>query len=313
MISRVDALRLTESAFPKGPESLASHLEIPHFSAPIQGFEGWCAHAKNTIIVVNSNSTKSRQRFTLAHELAHLILGTESDIYCQPFQSNRAEERAADALAAQLLIPFSKLISFGANELPVVGKTIDNISKAAQVSPIVTACRVVDQCSELGLKNAAIVYLANGEEKWRFSSGLTFITSDAVQLANNITAGGNGVVRVGNHDGNVIVGSLIDQWDYELLLVQLLPPEIATREAKAELIERIRKQVFKDDRSFEGRVAGCLSSIGQKRTEIGKLEQAMACFREKYLPTFTPEQQSLLSSDDGCEFLRFRLSKWFDS
>ena len=310
MIGREEALQHTEANFPHGPEALAEHLSIPYFSAPIQGFEGWCAHAVNTIIVVNSNSTKSRQRFTLAHELAHLVLGTESPISCKPFFSDSKEEKSADSLAAEFLIPFNKLTALGGGQLPIVAKTIENIARAANVSPVVAACRIVSSCEQLGLMNAALVFIQNGEEVWRYSSGLQFSKDDAIELVNEISLSSNNIVRQKNgSDENLIVGSLIDGWVYQLLLVQLLPPELGHQEAKAEQLERIRKDIFKGDQKFEGKVSGSLGAIKNK-PKIKSLDEAVAMFYSQYMVKFSESQKAVLKSVDGKMFVRARVSKW---
>lgn len=311
MITREEALRVTEVNFPNGPEALADQLAIPYFAAPLQGFEGWCAHAKNTIIAINSNSTKSRQRFTLAHELAHLVMGTESDIYCRPFCSDNTEEKAADGLAAEFLIPWPKLIAMGGDQLPVVANTVNNIAKAANVSPVVGACRIASSCERLGLMNAAVVFIKGGSEVWRYSSGLQFTSEDAIELANEISSSAGTTVRKENAvDENLIVGSLIDCWDYQLLLAQLLPPAIGNQEAQAERVERIRKEIFNDDMRFEGKASGSLGAIKNK-SEITSLDAAVAMFYSNYIAGFSDEQREKLSSDDGQLFVRARLSKWF--
>ncbi len=104
---------------------------------PLTGTDGWCIQAKGHTpkIQINSNAVKARQRFTLAHELAHLLLGTDPEIVSQtilPFQSVKQEERAADALASELLIPLVHLKSL-VSEVPVDAKTIKSLAKKADV------------------------------------------------------------------------------------------------------------------------------------------------------------------------------------
>lgn len=78
--------------------------------SPLNGVEGWCIRGPTTIVRLSQNSSEVRRRFTLAHELAHLVLGTDPDIALEPFRSDRLEEREADRLAAECLIPSIRLL-----------------------------------------------------------------------------------------------------------------------------------------------------------------------------------------------------------
>jgi len=65
VISRAAAIRISSEHFPKGPEELAKRLGIEVFVSPLAGVDGWCVRGPHTVIRVNSNSSPSRQRFTL--------------------------------------------------------------------------------------------------------------------------------------------------------------------------------------------------------------------------------------------------------
>lgn len=59
-------------------------------------------------IVLQANQKATRQRFTLAHELAHIYLGHGqhgTHPHGQPYRDARPEERLADAVAGHLLVP----------------------------------------------------------------------------------------------------------------------------------------------------------------------------------------------------------------
>lgn len=78
----------------------------------------------NKIILVNSNNTYKRRRFTIAHELGHYLLEVDKDdrYYAFRDETNQGNdhERAADSFAANLLMP-EKLIN----------KEIENYKNAA--------------------------------------------------------------------------------------------------------------------------------------------------------------------------------------
>lgn len=310
MISRDESLRITEAHFPQGPEKLAEYLGIPVLHRPLSGFDGWCAHAVNTNIVVNSKATMHRQRFTLAHELAHLVLGTESDIYCRPFESDRKEEREADALAAEFLLPFEKLVDLGVNKAPIVAKQIQSVSKVAKVSPVVTACRLVSLCSALKLSNAGVVYREQSGKQWTLSEGLQIPDSYIDVAIVEIRKSGQSIWRKVQQNGKCAVASLLETAAYQLLFLQLLPESVAKVETVVELTNRLRNQLFDGDEAFERSVSGCLSAIKQY-SGARTLDAALAAFEEKHFAKFTTEQQQLLSSECGQAFLTLRLKKWF--
>ncbi len=234
MISREAALQITAASFPNGPETLAEYLSVQVGSAPLMGVEGWCIRGPKTIIRLNSSSTRFRQRFTLAHEMAHVILGTEPDIPCEPFHSDRQEERDADQLAAEFLISDARIkISLG-NSLPVDAKTLERLAKEAQVSPVMVACRLVNATPQLGLINSAVVYFQNGEFQWRHSHGLTFNPNEAIEIFKKAFQCKPNPVRIENHDGHVVVGSIINAQVYQVLLIQLLSQENASQQTREE-------------------------------------------------------------------------------
>ncbi|RNL62701.1 ImmA/IrrE family metallo-endopeptidase [Nocardioides marmoriginsengisoli] len=63
-------------------------------------------------IALQANQKATRQRFTLAHELAHIYLGHGRDgahPHGQPYRDARPEERLADAIAGHLLVPSAEI------------------------------------------------------------------------------------------------------------------------------------------------------------------------------------------------------------
>ncbi|MCX7914393.1 MAG: ImmA/IrrE family metallo-endopeptidase, partial [Thermodesulfovibrionales bacterium] len=82
------------------------------------------------LILVNSHKPKTRQRFTIAHEIGHVVLRhyEEEDILLDkhlksPQESNFKRETAADVFASELLIPTPHLLRLvkriGANRVDV--------------------------------------------------------------------------------------------------------------------------------------------------------------------------------------------------
>lgn len=80
-------------------------------------------------IALQSNQKETRQRFTLAHELAHIYLGHGRDgdhPHGQPFRDAKPEERLADAVAGHLLVP-----SLEVRRLREITPTIADIRETA--------------------------------------------------------------------------------------------------------------------------------------------------------------------------------------
>jgi len=81
----------------------------------------------------NSNFVKSRQRFTLAHELGHLLLGIPSVIgesFSDMLRSNDLEERKVNNIAAELLLPH-RVVRQTVGELPVDAPALHRLAKNA--------------------------------------------------------------------------------------------------------------------------------------------------------------------------------------
>ena len=94
-------------------EGVARKLGVHEIIEERLPFEGGLFRATEGRLVVklNSHSSFARKRFTLAHEIGHLILGTIPGLRggCR---SNAALERACDFIAAELVMPTEEAIPF---------------------------------------------------------------------------------------------------------------------------------------------------------------------------------------------------------
>lgn len=106
-------------------ELVKKYAQVIYKTIPIEGIDGVCLNLKNpkksTKVVVNNSSSSNRQRFTLAHELGHIIipwhLGTIIDDIDNPGNKNVSDkeywnhEKEANKFASELLMPFDWLYS----------------------------------------------------------------------------------------------------------------------------------------------------------------------------------------------------------
>lgn len=88
-------------------ETFAYRLGISRIVREALPFEGglFDLPGGELIIKLNANSPLTRGRFTLAHELAHLLLDTVPAFRKATSQTDELLERACDMIAAELLMP----------------------------------------------------------------------------------------------------------------------------------------------------------------------------------------------------------------
>ena len=104
-------------------ELVSKYADLKYMPIPIGGVDGTCVHlktpGKRTKVIVNTNAPRTRQKFTLAHELGHIIIpwhcGTiVDDVQAMNpnDQSRYAQiEREANYFASELLMPYDWMLS----------------------------------------------------------------------------------------------------------------------------------------------------------------------------------------------------------
>lgn len=109
-------------------------------------FRGFAlADRRAPLIFVNGSDSKSAQMFTLAHELAHLWLGSTavSDASAAPNGGHRREEAWCNAVAAELLVPLAAL----RNDLlhdETVEHVVGRLTRRYKVSSLVILRRLLN-------------------------------------------------------------------------------------------------------------------------------------------------------------------------
>jgi Zn-dependent peptidase ImmA (M78 family)/transcriptional regulator with XRE-family HTH domain len=109
-------------------------------------FRGFAlADPRAPLVFINGADTKSGQMFTLAHELAHLWLGSSavSDVTAAPASGYRSEEVWSNRVAAELLAPLAVV----RNELrpdEALQATLQRLARRFKVSTLVILRRLLD-------------------------------------------------------------------------------------------------------------------------------------------------------------------------
>lgn len=104
-----------DGSLPVNPVSVANAMGVQVFKMPMDdGVNGFVENVAGTFtITVNESDARVRQRFTIAHEIGHIVLGHASDgskllrDTVAQFISGNADpkEVAANSFAAELLMP----------------------------------------------------------------------------------------------------------------------------------------------------------------------------------------------------------------
>lgn len=97
------------------------------------------------LIFINGADTKAAQMFTLAHELAHLWLGSSalSNVSAAPTPGFRKEEVWCNQVAAELLAPLEAVRAEMRNDEPL-NETLRRLAKHFKVSTLVILRRLLD-------------------------------------------------------------------------------------------------------------------------------------------------------------------------
>ena len=312
MISVQQAIEFARRHFPEGPERLAEHLGVPVRESPMDGCDGWClATGDKSIIRINSKLSPARKRFTLAHELGHVILGVPTVIgesLEDILGSNSTEERRVNELASELLIP-TDIVKTSLPELPIVATALKKLAKKSKVSELSTAIRVCNLANQIGLDKAAVVLFDEDQVRWQWSKTLKTISNEtAAKLLAESRKAAPRAFRHKRKQGDVIVASTIENpyFGSATLFVQLLPAEIGMNLSRSEKRKQLEEILFVNDGKLQRRMAGLMGAHKKRIANMTK-EQAEADFWERNCKKL---ENTPVNSKQGREYVRLRISDW---
>lgn len=310
------ALLFAEQNFPKAPENLIGHLEIDVQYSSIN-CDGWCLQlGDKAIIRINKGMPDVRKRFTLAHELGHLILGIPTIIGESIFEGTNKksiEERRVDELAAQLLLPKSTVLN-EIKEIPVTAAVLKKIAKRAEVSEVTVALRVASLASDLGLSNASAIFYESDEVKWQWPKTLKIPKPLAREILSKCAEVTPAPARIPHQQSMVIVASLLKNiyLNTKVIFLQLVTEAEGLRQLPEERIRELEKYVYKDDNDFRRSLQGCFGAF-KPEVQTLSLEEAEIKFYGRYSrdqARWGVESLERLKSEKGREYVRLRLQMW---
>lgn len=309
-----EALAFAEENFPNAPERLVEELGIKvKFSAI--NTDGWCIQGNPSIIRINNAAPLVRQRFTLAHELGHLIYGVTSvaDEIISPFVRKNKEEREIDKFASELLLPTSIVLE-KIKEIPVTAKVIQRLANKAKVSQTTVALRVASLSEELGLNNASVALYKNDIIKWQWSDTLKMTEDTPAEILAECIKSYPNPAKIPYKKNEVIVASFAENPNFntKILFLQLVNENDGFKQLREERLRELEEYVFAGELGYKRSFEGCVGWIKPKIENLS-LEEAVAIFNQRYLRN--PErwgraQYVRFKSEQGSEYIRLRLENW---
>jgi len=290
------------------------HMGVTLHQSPMQGGDGWCMTDGNrSLIRINSELGKLRKRFTLAHELGHLILGVPSVVgesFAEMLRSSSTEEKKVNDFASKLLLP-KRIVKSYLSELPVVAGALQKLAKKANVSELATAIRAANIAEGIGLKNAAVVYFSRHDKvEWQWSKTMQIPNETAEWLLEESREIAPLAFRKHQkRKSDVIVSSLIENpyFGSATLFVQLLSEKDGFRQSSIERRQELEEYLYADGSNFRASLDGCFGAFKERFGER-TLDEAVAEFENRYEKKF---KDTKLATKQGREYIKLRITEWF--
>ena len=311
------ALALADEFFPHAPEKIVQQYGIEVRRSPL-ACDGWCLQLDDRAIIrINSATTLARQRFTLAHELGHLILGIPAVIGESMFiiDSKRSvNEREVNKLAAKILLPASR-IRDEIREVPITAAVIEKLAKRARVSDSAVALRLADEAPSFGLTNAAVVFYSNDRMVWQFSEKLWLSDDGPDEVLAECKKAFPMAARIPQGNNEVVVASFVDnpKLDTKTVFLQLVPDHEGLKQLRVERLKELEKELFAGDGTFRSSVNGRFGHFRPAAMKL-QLEEAVEQFTTRLRTNppnlLNPRQLKALLSPKGSEYIRLKLQQW---
>ena len=277
MISRDEALRLSEDHFPYGLDRLSKALSVRVERSDIGNVDGWCYHLPDggRVVRLNTSTSRERQRFTLAHELAHFIIGARRDemtLFLDVYNPRSREERDADELASKLLLPSRRVIEIIGTHA-VDYPAIKELMRKARVSDIVVALRLAKSGEEFGLTNPRIVWFEGSQIKSVLPKERPLNPSAAISLFDQASADPDRTARRKGKDGRMIIAVALPNENYPTLFYYRADPIMAGSSPKRREQKALEEVLFNDDERFRCSLNGCIGGNRHKLINMELWEQ----------------------------------------
>ena len=310
-----EALAFAEENFPNAPERLVDYLEIEVKYSQIN-CDGWCLqHNDRSVIRINNEMSDVRKRFTLAHELGHLIYGVTSIVgeFVNPFGRKSKEERKIDKFAAELLLPTSIVLD-KIKEIPVTATALQRFARKANVSQSTVALRVASLATQLGLNNASVALYVDDKIKWQWSETLRMTGETPTEILTECANSSPNPARIPYGQNKVIVASFAENptFNTKILFLQLVNESDGFKQLHEETLRELENFIFDNDREFRMSLQGCFGAIKSKVQELS-LDEAIQLFNKTHLKSSERWGKAAwrrLSSEKGQEYITLRLQFW---
>lgn len=275
--------------------------------------DGWCYDLPQggRVVRVNSALSKERQRFTLAHELAHFVLGDKYDsgpIVWDVYDSKSPQELEVNELASNFLLPLSFLAAnFGGYSIDYA--TLKHLMKAAKVSDIAAALRLAKCGAEIGLAEPAVIWFENGNVSKTYPYFNEIDPSLALTLYRAASTDEDRTATIDLGDDTMIVASALPNANYQTLFVYHEKSGPLRRLQVVDDLATLKKRLYKGDDAFMWSLEGCIGGhLGRSRAVLLKFnaEERAEWIMEKFALN-NPQHASKVSSTDGRRYLLLRM------
>jgi hypothetical protein len=242
-----------------------------------------------------------------------LIIGSKTDILIEPFRSDAEEEKAADRLAAEMLLPDSQLEKYLGNDLPIDGRSLSRLAKAAKVSQVMAALRVISSYGPLDSKPAAVLFFRNFVFDWQFGRTSNIPANTALALLNMAIESKPDLVRIELRDGDHAIATLLETNSSQTLFVQILPPHTALSKSYDERLADLERTTFGLDESLKKSLKTTMGQFRSRHKHLS-LDHTVTLFYGEYVGRkYVGQQENKLRSPEGLLYVRSFFSRYFRS